>query len=431
MYSKFPLPNLDGAPIRLSQDFDNFHNWYREEDNRKFIEDDPFINEMPKGWGNPWPDLPNPDEDHSEIFLDKIKLSQSRNRCEKPTLLGYYLSWHIVGVSFQNENGRAPRDGAELKRYNDGLPEENRFGIHICCKTVEDYIERFSTVGIPASEVPLYKEYCTFLALIYVIAHEWGHYRSEVLSFQLTNFVKSIAGRTGSNLSPSYLSYFVHMKRYPITNFEEVFAEWASLKMGVFNYHMKKPSFATTVPNWPIVEATVKFMLTRAISNPSRIRPYSDIRHWIDFTRITSNDIMDRLSQNSRSLNRAVNDNTKLDLIKSFKNGKIVDLLMHNQMQFSAAHNFNGIVESAPLAFPFNPDSIFYDFGDDECTETHKYAKNSIKYLRIENQRFSPSSSPNVYKVIQGLKEPGKLDAVLPIKVFSQILPFDPIYFHV
>jgi hypothetical protein len=103
---------------------------------------------------------------------------------------------------------------------------------------------------------------------------------------------------------------------------------------------------------------------------------------------------------------------------------------MHNQMQFSAAHNFNGIVESAPLAFPYNPDSIFYDFGDDECTETHKYAKKSIKYLRIENQRFSPSSSPNVYKVIQGLKEPGKLDAVLPIKVFSQILPLDPIYFH-
>ncbi len=139
---------------------------------------------------------------------------------------------------------------------------------------------------------------------------------------------------------------------------------------------------------------------------------------------------MDRLSQNSRSLNRAVNDNTKLDLIKSFKNGKIVDLLMHNQMQFSAAHNFNGIVESAPLAFSYNPDSNFYYFGDDECTETHKYAKNSIKYLRIENQRFSPSSSPNVYKVIQGLKEPGKLDAVLPIKVFSQILPLDPIYFH-
>ena len=431
MYSNFPLPNLDGAPIRLGQGFDNFNHWYREEDKRKFREDDPIFNEIPKGWGNPWPDLPNPDEDHPEFFLDNIKLSNPRNRCEKPTLLGYYLSWHIVGVSFQNENGRAPRDGEELKRYNDGLPEENRFGIHICCKTVENYIERFSTVGIPASEVSLYKEYCTFLALIYVIAHEWGHYRSEVLSFQLTNFVKSIAGRTGSNLSPSYLSYFVHKKRYPITNFEEVFAEWASLKMGVFNYHMKKPSFATTITNWPIVEATVKLMLTRAISRPSRIRPYSDIRHWIDFTRITSNDIMDRLSQNSRSLNRAVNDNTKLDLIKSFKNGKIVDLLMHNQIQFSAAHDFNGIVESAPLAFPYNPDSIFYDFGDDECTETHKYAKNSKMYLRIENQRFTPSSSPNVYKVIQGLKEPGKLDAVLPIKVFPQILPLDPIYFHV
>lgn len=428
----FPLPNLDGAPIRLNRDFENFPNWYREEDDFKnFREDNPFINEIPKGWDNPWPDLPNPDEEHSEFFLDRIKLSEPRNRCEKRSLLGYYLSWHIIGVSFQNENGRAPRNGSELKSYNDGLPKENRFGIHICCKSIEEYIERFSTDGIEPSEIPLYKEYCTFLTLVYIIAHEWGHYRSEVLSFQLTNFVKSVTGIDSSNLSPSYLSYFVNKKRFPLSNFEEVFAEWTSLKAGIFNYRMKKPSFATMVPNWPIVEATVELMLTRAISRPSRIRPYSDIRFWVDFDNITNDEIMERLSQNSRSLNRAVNDNTKLDLIKSFKNGKIIDLLMHNQMQFSVGHNFNGIIESAPLAFPHKPDSIFYDFGDDECMKTPRTAYNSNKYLRIQNQSFSLSASPNVYKAIQGLKEPGEDDAVLPIKVFSQILPLDPIYFHV
>jgi hypothetical protein len=431
MFSNFPLPNLDGAPIILERGHDNMHNWFREEGIRSFREDHPFFNELPKGWGNPWPDLPNPDEDHSEFLLDNIRLSIKKNRCAKPSLLGYYLSWHIIGVSFQNENGRPPRDGAELKSYNDRLPEENRYGIHICCKTVENYINKFSTDGIDPAELPFYKEYCTFLTLVYVIAHEWGHYRSEVLSFQLTNFVKSVTGLAGSNISPSYLSYFVNKKRYPLSNFEEVFAEWASLKVGIFSYHMKKPAFAKKIPNWPTVEATVKFMLTRAISRPSRIRPYSDIRYWIDFNNITSSEIMDRLSQNSRSLNRSVNDNTKLGLIKSFKNGKIVDLLMHNQMQFSTGHNFNGIVESAPLAFPYHPDSIFYDFGDDECLETHKSALNSDKFLRIENQRFSVNDAPNVYKAIQGLKAPRKVDAVLPIKVFSQILPLDPIYFHV
>lgn len=429
--TNFPLPNLDGAPIRLGRESAKFHDWFRGEDFRNFREDEPFFNEILKGWGNPSPDLPNPDEDHSEFFLNNIKLSNPRNRCEEPTLLGYYLSWHIIGVSFQNENGRSPRDGDELKWYNDGLPEENRFGIHICCKTIEDYINRFSTDGIDPAEIPLYKEYCTFLTLVYVIAHEWGHYRSEVLSFQITNFVKSVAGSSDSNLSPSYLSYFVNKKRFPQENFEEVFAEWASLKVGIFNYHMKKPTFANSIPNWAQVESTVKYMLTRAISRPSRIRPYSDIRHWLDFGNLTNSSILAWLSQNSTSLNRSVNDNTNLDRIKSFKRGKIVDLLMHNQMQFSAGHNFNGIVESAPLAFPYNPDSIFYDFGDDECMETHKSALNSDKYLRIENLRFSAISSPNVHRAIQGLKEPGKVDAVLPIKVFSQILPLDPIYFHV
>jgi hypothetical protein len=56
---------------------------------------------------------------------------------------------------------------------------------------------------------------------------------------------------------------------------------------------------------------------------------------------------------------------------------------------------------------------------------------NSDKYLRIKNQRFAATAAPNVFKVIEGLKEPGELDAVLPIKVFSQILPLDPIYFHI
>lgn len=82
MRSNFPLPNLDGAPIRLGREYENFHDWFRGEDFRNFREDDPFINEFPKGWGNPWPDLPNPDQDYSEISLESIDLSKPRNWCE-------------------------------------------------------------------------------------------------------------------------------------------------------------------------------------------------------------------------------------------------------------------------------------------------------------------------------------------------------------
>lgn len=427
--SKWPLPNLVTREFGFEIGI-NEKPWFRSPEvlNMK----NQFQTELPKGWGNLWPDLPNPDEEQPGLNLNEIKLSTPRNPCAKPGLLGYYISWHIVGISFQNEEGRPPFDGNELKQYNDSLPAENRFGIHICCNTIESYISRFSTEGLEPNEKMYYLEYCTFLTMLYVIAHEWGHYRSEVLSFQIGNLFKSVTGEEQSRLSPSYLSYFKFKKEYPITNFEEVFAEWAALKLGVFNYHIKKPAFANKISNWPQVEATVKFMLTQAISNPERIRPYSDIRFWIDFKRITRLSVLKRFSENSRSINRAVNDNVLLENIRSFKNGKMIDLLMHNQMQFAESRCFNGLITSAPLAYPLEPDSLFYHFGDDECLTTDK-ATYSDRYLRLSNIDYSNPSkqkSSLIRKAIDVLKENEDDIAFMPIKVFTDILPLDPVYFH-
>jgi len=427
---KYPLPNLDCEKKRLNIDW-GYRDWFIGKENLYSIKK-PTLFDLPKGWGNRWPDLPNPDEDHSEFWLDKINLSKPLNICDIVSPLGYYLSWHIVGVSFKNEHGRSPFDGEELKRYNESLPIENRFGIHICCTTIENYINNFSTDGIDPTQISNYLEYCTYLTIIYVIAHEWGHYRSEVLSYQISNLIKSISGEDKNKLSPSYLSYFAFNKENPESNFEEVFAEWASLKLGIFNYYMKKPSFANSIANWPQVEATVKFMLTQAISRPNRIRPYSDIRFWIDFDSITRDVVMKRLSENKSSINRSVNDNVLIDEIKSFKKGKIIDLLMHNQMQFSNEHFFNGIVKSSRLSYPFQPDSSFYHFGDDECLIAHK-SSNSENFLKLGEVRFSdPSESYNsrITKVIDGFKEDGFNYASLPIRVFPDLLPIDPVYFH-
>lgn len=427
---KWPLPNLDGGEIRFDLDSEN-KNWFRDRE-RDFILNKPSNQDLPKGWSNPWPDLPNPDDLNGEFKLENIKLSTPRNPCSKDTLLGYYIGWHIIGVSFENENGRPPNGGNELKSYNDKLPIENRYGIHICCKTIEDYINKFSTAGLDPAQVPLYLEYCTFLTMIYVIAHEWGHYRSEVLSFQLSNLVRSVSGESNNGLNPSYLSYFVFKKQYPASNFEEIFAEWASLKLGIFNYYMNPPAFASAIDNWPQVEATVKFMLTEAISRPNRIRPYSDIHHWIDFNRISQIDIMNRISGNKRSVNRSVNDNVLIYNVKSFKKGKIIDMLMHNQIQFSRDHRFNGLIKSAPLSYPLKPDSSFYHFGDDECLEAHK-ASNSENYLKLSNLYYSDpteESNSKIKKVIDSLKVDDSEFAYLPIKVFSDILPLDSVYFN-
>ena len=427
---RWPLPKLDGGKIRINKDRYN-DNWYTDH-RGDYFNDEPLNSNLPKGWSNPWPDLPNPDDIHGEFDLKNIYLSSPGNLCAKDTLLGYYIGWHIVGVSFENERGRPPANGNELKDYNDGLPEENKYGIHICCNTIEEYIKEFSTEGLDSTEETAYLEYCTFLTMIYVIAHEWGHYRSEVLSFQISNLVRSISGDVNNGLSPSYLSYFVYKKQYPTSNFEEIFAEWASLKLGIFNYYMKKPAFANNISNWSQVEATVKFMLTRAISRPSRIRPYSDIRFWVDFSSISQAKIMNRIAENKTSMNRSVNDNVLIYGVKSFKKGKIIDMLMHNQIQFSQDHNFNGLIKSAPLSYPYEPDSIFYHFGDDECLEARD-ASNSQNYLKLGNISYSDTVKKRdsiIKKVIEGLKDDGSTNAYLPIKVFPEILPLDSVYFH-
>jgi hypothetical protein len=347
--------------------------------------------------------------------------------------LGYYMSWHIVGVSFLNANGRPPSSGEELRQYNNSLPEVNRFGIHICCKTIENYISRFSTEGLSEKQIPQYLHYCTYLTMLYVIAHEWGHYRSEVLSFQIGKLIKSTTGETDSASAPSYLSYFAFKKNYITTNFEEVFAEWTSLKMGIFNYHMQKPGFANNIANWPVIEATVRFMLTETISRPSRNRPYSDIRLWVDFASLTSDEIMSRLSNNKKSVNRSVNENVLIQDVKSLKTGNIIDLLMHNQMQFAEARVYNGVVQSSPLAYPYKPDSFFYHFGHDECLITNKSSNVSEKYLRLKDPQFNTIKERQesvINKIIQEFKVGRNSVANLPIKVFPELLPLDPVCFH-
>ena len=428
---KWPLPNPDRGDFPFNSE-EEIKGWFNTGLAKHPIYHHPPEIDFPGGWSNPWPDLPNPDEESTGIDFNNIRLSEPRNRCQSQSLLGYYLSWHIVGVSFENERGRRPYDGDELKYYNDTLPEENRFGIHICCNSIEEYIKRFSTDGLDPKEVPSYLEYCTYLTLIYVIAHEWGHYRSEVLSFQISKLVRSVTGQSNTPLSPSYLSYFKFKKQYPLSNFEEVFCEYAALKLGIFNYYMKKPAFANSIPNLPVVEATLKFMLSDAISRPNRISPYSDVRFWIDFWRLGRDMYIKRVSENKRSTNRSVNDNVLINNVKSLKKGKMIDLLMHNQMQFARDHRFNGIVRSAPLSYPYMPDSSFFHFADDECMDADKAACTD-NFLKLSYPIFSaPAQMANsrILKVLNGIKDNDDPCLCLPIKVFPEILPLEPVYFH-
>ncbi len=433
--SNYPLPNFNVEnPKFILNDEEHREDWMSDDDEEDDYRDYPLNNksEFP-GWENPWPDLPDPDVNDDDFSINTINLRVRRNPCGRGGVLGYYMSWHIVGVSFRNENGREPYDGKELKRYNDALPEENRHGIHICCNTIESYVECLNTYGIDPSEINAYKEYCTYLMMIYVIAHEWGHYRSEVLSFQIGNVCKAVTGEGNSPIAPSYLTYFMFKKLYPNTNFEEVFAEWAALKVGVFNFQMRRPAFTIPVANWAFVEATVKRMLSDAINRRSRPRPYRDIRRWVDFEKLTSIEILRRISAGSKGLNQSVDNASKIKGIKSLKKGKMIDLLMHNQLQFNPIRKYNGVVKSAPARYPKNPDSVFYHIGYDECSATPPISEGSKFQVRLGEPVFYTTAERNasrIMKVLNDLRVSNRKTVTLPISVMHDILPLDPVYFH-
>jgi len=255
----------------------------------------------------------------------------------------------------------------DLEAYNRTLPECNRFGIHICCRTIEEYIAGFDVSNLKPDEVEMYRHYCTYLTLMYVIAHEWGHYRSETLSFQLRSMVSSMTGGGSNILMPSYLAYLLDgMNNFP-TFFEEVFAEWAALKFGVFNYQMQKPNFVNQLPNRVVIEQTLRNMLGVAMIQPSRPSPYRDVSLWVNFNRLNTRRVLDKLIENENSQNRLVKDSTRIGQVQSYKRGRMIDLLMHNKMQYASSRTFNGIIGSRPYYYPKCPNSTYYHMSDDEC----------------------------------------------------------------
>ena len=86
---KWPLPNLNRDLIFINNDLNRFDgrepNWYYE-GKKDYFYNSPSLSDLPKGWSNPWPDLPIPDEENTELWLNKISLSSTKNRCYRESL---------------------------------------------------------------------------------------------------------------------------------------------------------------------------------------------------------------------------------------------------------------------------------------------------------------------------------------------------------
>lgn len=391
--------------------------------------------DVPEGWDSPWPELPRPDMIYRDTDLSQIKLSKEPCPCGDNRVIGFYRPWHVLALSYRNEYGRPAVDPDQLRTYNESLPACNRYGIHVCIDAVERYIEAFpSTTRV--EEPQDYREYCTFLTLAWVLGHEWGHYRAEVMSFQLEALTKAVTGGQKGTFKPSYLAYLLHGCRNFDTQFEEVFAEWAALKFGVFNYRMEKPPFARKYANWNAIEVAVRKKLTEAMRNPARHPPYSHIGYWIDVQRLISPRVLSRLSSNVRSMNRSISECLLLDGIHSLRDGKMVDLLMHNLMQFTPDRTSNGVIRSAPKRYPSHPDSAFYHIGEDDCLQMSDKRQDQMLRLNTNSWLDSrPSGEGMVGRVLDNWSEPnlfsrfGK-EIILPIPICPEFLPLDAVCFH-
>jgi hypothetical protein len=339
------------------------------------------------------------------------------------------MPWHVIAISYRNERGWSPAPSEwDLRDYNDQLPIGNRFGIHICCNELDSYIERFRTDNIDPSLLSDYLNYCRHLALIWVVAHEWGHYRAEVLGFQLTNILSAITGVDNSNYHPSFISYWRNKKRYPSENFEEVFAEWCSLKMGIFNYHMPDISLTSIPAGQDKAKSVLREQLAIAMVSPRRPLPYRQIGNWVNMSRLTNDAHLSRVVTKSKSMNRSVNDTTRINDVPAFKNVRMIDLLTHNQIQFSAGIPTLEIIRSQDSRLTRRRlAGLYRHIGEDECMFSKGVKSPSEKFLKID-----------LTKNIKGLccrdsLAPFLLDGQqgnFPIPVFPEILEIDPVYFH-
>jgi len=382
----------------------------------------------PHGWDNPWPELPIPDSPKHDIDISSIRLSEDIPPCSGG-YLGYYMPWHMIAVSYRNENGWNPEPTEnQLLNYNNQLPEGNRYGIHVCCNELDSYIKKFDVSNIDAALRSDYLEYCKYLTLIWVVAHEWGHYRSEVLSFQLTNVLTAITGATNSSYHPSFISYWRNKKRFPDQNFEEVFAEWASLKMGIFNYHMPDLPLTSIPSGQDEAKAVLREQLAvRMISN-RRPLPYRQIGDWVRMSQLTNANYLSRVVNKDKSMNRAVNDNTCILDDRAFRKVRMIDLLMHNQLQFSAGMPYLEIIRSQDSRFTRRRlAGIYRHIGDDECFSMKKVNGYSENFLSINLLKSSGGSccvdtlTPFLFSGTHGN---------FPIPIFPEILDIDPLYFH-
>jgi hypothetical protein len=174
-----------------------------------------------------------------------------------------------------------------------------------------------------------------------VLAHEWGHYQTEVLEIQQINSLSQIMEPSEVHyFGGNYLKYFISTAGRR-DDFEEVFAEWCALRFGVFNANLIRPDNLPNLPHSQEVKLKRDWLIRKGLLGSMQFTnaPYGHITHWVNFNELASIERVNQYINGENTMSYAIGQATK----RSFKrigNLKMIDIVMHN-INYYSRNNFS------------------------------------------------------------------------------------------
>ncbi len=377
-------------------------------DGNFLIERNPFRD----GWGEIWPKIPSMDANWHWNNCDEVDVLNIQKPCSD-SVLGYYLPYHAVLKTYVKKYGR-PLTHDKVLEFNENLPPHARYGIHLCERTILNFIDKTLQTRNYSTE---YYESALALLLQTVIGHEWGHYRAELNGIQLYKTLHSL----GVDNQFNYLEYFVQTRKLLLSDFEEVFADYCSLKFGVFNSKYQIPNRQTTDEQ---LFQMVKLRLSQSLFNNGS-SPYGDLKFWMK-NKYQMDEAIETLIRNPKYANRNVKLALKLNKAKSPFGSSLIDVLTHNQIQFIHNRLKNGsIVSSRGHKVDFDDlDSFWQYISNDSLMRIPLHNKNNSVIVR--------NTGHEIVHILQKISPSDKFKEFikLPLPTYPSILPLNSVQIH-
>ena len=370
-------------------------------------------------WGIPWPTIPGGGEPDQVPLPDD---GSSGCPCDRSkNVMGYYVPWHFMLEKHHHHKHKGRH--VTIEHIDQSYDECRRWGIHLCMDNIINYIDnRLMPLVTPhlsgPREVRYYRDYAVYLQVMKTLAHEWGHYRAEILALEQMEGLSSIMQPNEvEHFSGNYLRYFRNTARWS-DDFEEVFAEWCALRLGVYNTKMIRPDDLPSIFPVRKDQITKDWLIRKGLlgSMKRNMRPYGDIANWVNFDELESSQLLDDYVAGKTSLSRAIGKYT-------FKGDfKMIDLAMHNINCYSkeniGSKRYSPIASlDSPLfgeaasmrpgiGLELNPQSASYD------PKLYGSKRRTSRALFLDKPLILDSFEQDIYRL------PLENFSILPVKVY-------------